>query len=272
MFAVELFHIADDRLALKIRDDGPEFDAGSVAANSDGLGLSIMQHLAAELGGSLTMEGRRGTTVKMALAGRLGEGMAAASSSDRPAERRGPERAGLSGNSPPRIPPAHDVTVLNPRVDHGFVKKTVDYHECVIYSVPASSLVHSPPPGFWTTGSEGHGKCRKSRTPSAGRSRKPMPIGCGADTCHRCGPAKPSVSLPPSSAPTASLRAPSATRRRSSIRRSSCPTGTDPTGADNALVYHRDRDGTWPDGRMGCPCPVRDLKRPRRHPPLSHYG
>jgi two-component sensor histidine kinase len=69
MFAVELRKIADDRLVLTTWDDGPEFDAGSVVANSAGLGLSIMQDLAAELGGSLTLESRSGTTVKVEFAG-----------------------------------------------------------------------------------------------------------------------------------------------------------------------------------------------------------
>ena len=69
MFAVELRKIADDRLVLTIWDDGPGFDAGNVAANSNGLGLSIMRDLAAELEGSLTLDSRSGTTVKVEFAG-----------------------------------------------------------------------------------------------------------------------------------------------------------------------------------------------------------
>ena len=69
MFAVELRIVADARLALTIWDDGPGLDAGGVMANSNGLGLSIMQDLAAELGGGLTLEGDRGTTVKVEFAG-----------------------------------------------------------------------------------------------------------------------------------------------------------------------------------------------------------
>ena len=65
MFAVELRKIADGRLVLTIWDDGPGFDPDSVLANPGGLGLSIMQDLAAELGGSMSLEGQSGTTVKL---------------------------------------------------------------------------------------------------------------------------------------------------------------------------------------------------------------
>jgi two-component sensor histidine kinase len=69
MFAVELRSVADDRLMLTIWDDGPGFDAGGALANADGLGMSIMQDLAAELGGGLTLDSRGGTTVKVEFAG-----------------------------------------------------------------------------------------------------------------------------------------------------------------------------------------------------------
>jgi two-component sensor histidine kinase len=69
MFAVELRRVADDRLVLTIWDDGPGFDAGSAVANSHGLGLSIMQDLAAELDGSLTLDSGSGTTVTVEFAG-----------------------------------------------------------------------------------------------------------------------------------------------------------------------------------------------------------
>ena len=65
MFAVELRKIVDDRLVLTIWDDGPGFDPDSVLANPGGLGLLIMQDLAAELGGSMSLEGHSGTTVKL---------------------------------------------------------------------------------------------------------------------------------------------------------------------------------------------------------------
>ncbi len=68
LFAVELRRARDNRLVLTIWDDGPGFDAGTVMANPDGLGLSIMQGLAAELGGTLSLESRGGTTVKVEFA------------------------------------------------------------------------------------------------------------------------------------------------------------------------------------------------------------
>jgi len=68
MFAVELRRLMDDRLLLTVWDDGPGFDAGTVMANPDGLGLSIMQGLAAELGGTLSLETRGGTTVRVEFA------------------------------------------------------------------------------------------------------------------------------------------------------------------------------------------------------------
>jgi two-component system, sensor histidine kinase PdtaS len=63
LFAVELRRRDDGWAVLTVWDDGPGFDAGSVAAEPDGLGLSIMQGLAAELGGVLSVESRGGTTV-----------------------------------------------------------------------------------------------------------------------------------------------------------------------------------------------------------------
>jgi two-component sensor histidine kinase len=69
MFAVELRKITDARLVLTIWDDGPGFDAGSAVADSHGLGLSIMQDLAAELEGSLTLDSGSGTTVTVEFAG-----------------------------------------------------------------------------------------------------------------------------------------------------------------------------------------------------------
>jgi two-component sensor histidine kinase len=69
MFAVELRKNADGRLALTIWDDGPGFDPDFVLANPGGLGLLIMQDLAAELGGSISLEGHSGTTVKLEFTG-----------------------------------------------------------------------------------------------------------------------------------------------------------------------------------------------------------
>src|SRR5271166_426794 len=63
LFAVELRWRDDGRVELTMWDDGPGFDAGSVVANPDGLGLSIMHGLAAELGGTLSLESRGGTIV-----------------------------------------------------------------------------------------------------------------------------------------------------------------------------------------------------------------
>lgn len=68
MFAVELRRLMEDRLLLTVWDDGPGFDAGTVMANPDGLGLSIMQGLAAELGGTLSLETHGGTTVRVEFA------------------------------------------------------------------------------------------------------------------------------------------------------------------------------------------------------------
>jgi two-component system, sensor histidine kinase PdtaS len=65
MFAVDLQRLPDEGLVLAVWDDGPGFDAGTVLANSDGLGLSIMHGLAAELGGILSLESAGGTTVKV---------------------------------------------------------------------------------------------------------------------------------------------------------------------------------------------------------------
>jgi two-component sensor histidine kinase len=63
LFAVELRRRDDGWIELTAWDDGPGFDAGSVVAGPDGHGLSIMQGLAAELDGTLTLESRGGTTV-----------------------------------------------------------------------------------------------------------------------------------------------------------------------------------------------------------------
>jgi two-component sensor histidine kinase len=65
LFAVELRQSEGGILSLTIWDDGPGFDAGSVVAGSDGLGLSIMHGLATELGGTLSLESNGGTTVKV---------------------------------------------------------------------------------------------------------------------------------------------------------------------------------------------------------------
>jgi two-component system, sensor histidine kinase PdtaS len=65
LFAVELRQSDDGNLSLTIWDDGPGFDAGSVVSGSDGLGLSIMHGLATELGGTLSLESKGGTTVKV---------------------------------------------------------------------------------------------------------------------------------------------------------------------------------------------------------------
>jgi len=71
MFAVELRREPNGRLMLTAWDDGPGFDAGSVVANQDGLGLSIMRGLAAELGGTFELETYGGTTVKVEFAEHL---------------------------------------------------------------------------------------------------------------------------------------------------------------------------------------------------------
>jgi two-component sensor histidine kinase len=63
MFAVELRPLPDDRLSLTVWDDGPGFDAGSAIVASDGTGLSIMHGLADQLGGTLSIQSRGGTTV-----------------------------------------------------------------------------------------------------------------------------------------------------------------------------------------------------------------
>lgn len=68
MFAVELRRREDGLLTLTLWDDGPGFDAGRLLAEADGLGLSIMQGLAAELGGTLRLESRGGTTVTVEFA------------------------------------------------------------------------------------------------------------------------------------------------------------------------------------------------------------
>jgi len=68
MFAVELRRLPNDRLELTVWDDGPGFDAGHVVTASDGLGVSILHGLAAELGGTLRMESSGGTTVKVEFA------------------------------------------------------------------------------------------------------------------------------------------------------------------------------------------------------------
>jgi len=68
LFAVELRRGENGRVVLTVWDDGPGFDTGNVVANSDGLGLSIMQGLAAELGATLRLESRGGTTVTVEFA------------------------------------------------------------------------------------------------------------------------------------------------------------------------------------------------------------
>jgi hypothetical protein len=68
LFSVELRQSPEDGFILTIWDDGPGFDAGSIVANPDGLGLSIMHGLAAELGGELSVESNGGTTVKLEFA------------------------------------------------------------------------------------------------------------------------------------------------------------------------------------------------------------
>ena len=68
LFAIELRRLPSERLLLTIWHDGPGFDAGTVLAVADGQGLSIMQGLAAQLGGTLTVECRGGTTVKVEFA------------------------------------------------------------------------------------------------------------------------------------------------------------------------------------------------------------
>jgi two-component sensor histidine kinase len=68
LFAIELRRLPNERLMLTIWSDGPGFDTGTVLAAADGQGLSIMQGLAAQLGGTLTLECRGGTTVKVEFA------------------------------------------------------------------------------------------------------------------------------------------------------------------------------------------------------------
>ena len=65
LFAIELRRLPNERLMLTIWSDGPGFDTGTVLAAADGRGLSIMQGLAAQLGGTLTVECRSGTTVRV---------------------------------------------------------------------------------------------------------------------------------------------------------------------------------------------------------------
>ena len=69
MFAVELRRLDDGRLALKIWDDGPGFAADGVASGREGLGLAIMQDLAAELGACMTFAGDCGSAVKIEFSG-----------------------------------------------------------------------------------------------------------------------------------------------------------------------------------------------------------
>jgi two-component sensor histidine kinase len=68
LFAIELRRLPNERLMLTIWHDGPGFDADTVLAVADGQGLSIMQGLAAQLGGTLTVECRGGTTVRVEFA------------------------------------------------------------------------------------------------------------------------------------------------------------------------------------------------------------
>lgn len=68
LFAIELRRLPNERLMLTIRSDGPGFESGTVLAAADGQGLSIMQRLAAQLGGTLTVECRGGTTVRVEFA------------------------------------------------------------------------------------------------------------------------------------------------------------------------------------------------------------
>jgi two-component sensor histidine kinase len=69
MFAVDLRRLDDGRLALKIWDDGPGLAADGVPSGREGLGLAIMQDLAAELGGRMTFEGRCGSAAKVEFSG-----------------------------------------------------------------------------------------------------------------------------------------------------------------------------------------------------------
>lgn len=68
LFAVELRRLPDERLLLTVWDDGPGFDAGSVVEGSNGLGLSIIQGLAIELGGTMSVDCHGGTTVTVEFA------------------------------------------------------------------------------------------------------------------------------------------------------------------------------------------------------------
>ncbi len=68
MFAVELRRASGSRLALTVWDDGPDFDSAAIFDQSDGVGLSIMRGLAAELGGDLRLESHGGTTVTVEFA------------------------------------------------------------------------------------------------------------------------------------------------------------------------------------------------------------
>ncbi len=68
LFAIELRRLPNERLLLTIWHDGPGFDADTVLTVADGQGLSIMQWLAAQLGGTLTVESRGGTTVTVEFA------------------------------------------------------------------------------------------------------------------------------------------------------------------------------------------------------------
>jgi two-component sensor histidine kinase len=68
LFATELRRLPNERLLLTIWHDGPGFDTGTVLEVADGQGLSIMQGLVAQLGGTLTVECRGGTTLNVEFA------------------------------------------------------------------------------------------------------------------------------------------------------------------------------------------------------------
>jgi two-component system, sensor histidine kinase PdtaS len=64
-FEVSLAKDDDGRLHLNIRDDGPGFEAHVIDAEATSLGMGIMEAFATQLGGSLEVGGRDGTSLSV---------------------------------------------------------------------------------------------------------------------------------------------------------------------------------------------------------------